>query len=137
MHRAYKGKRNGTATLGFNWFWNRVSDEWVTSVRAAYLFGVAALLICLLTAYWLGVISIHETGIAGNIVAAIVGVCSVLSIPFLWGGMRKYQEMRNRGRARKSKAIRFAMLVGVWYSAIIYFIVVYLPTRTQALTRRD
>jgi hypothetical protein len=122
--------------LGFNWFWNRVSDKWIASAQAAYIFGLAAVLICLLTAYWLGVIKVHETGAAGNMIWGTMGVLSVLSIPFLWGGMRKYQEMRDKESAEKSKAIRLAMMIGVWYTAIAYFLLVYLPTRGHELKSR-
>lgn len=117
--------------MGFSWFWDRVSEKWVTSNVAACLFGLATLLICLLTSYWLGAIEIREIGTAGSIFYGLASIFSVLSIPFLWGGMRKYQEMINRRQADKLKAIRIAMLMGGWYTAIIYFLFVYLPTRNS------
>ena len=123
--------------MGFNWFWDRVSEKWVVSTQAAWLFGFSAVLICFFTGGGLGLIKKDDppTGVV-TVLWGIAGVLGGLSVPFIWGGMRKFQDMRDvrwPGKTRRRKFIRLAMVIGLCYTSIIYYLVVYLPGRSRIL----
>jgi hypothetical protein len=119
--------------LGSNWLWNRVSYRWMVSTQAACLYGLATVFICLLTAYWFGVITPGESnGFVAQVLWGSLGILSPLSIIFLWAGMRRYQEfreVRDPELVGKSKSVRFLLSVGIWYGAMIYYLLVYLSAR--------
>jgi hypothetical protein len=122
--------------LGSNWLWNRVGYKWIVSKRAAYLYGLAAIFIGLLTAYWFGVMGPGTpTGLLQRVLWGSFGILSVLSIIFLWTGMRRYQEfreIRDPELMGKSKLVHFLLSVGIWYGAMIYYLLVYLPARRRS-----
>jgi hypothetical protein len=124
--------------LGSNWLWNRVDYRWMVSSQAACLYGLAAIFISLLTAYWFGVITPSDsTSLIQQILWGALGILSPLSIIFLWTGMRKYQqfrEIRNPELIGKSTLIRLLLSVGIWYGAMIYFLLIYLPARRRSQT---
>jgi hypothetical protein len=126
--------------LGSNWFWNRVSYKWMVSTQAACLFGLASIFICLLTAFWFGALEPNEvSGLAKQIVWGLFGVFGPLSVVVLWTGMRRYQtlrEIRDVELAGKSKLVHLLLGVGIWYGAMIYYFVVYLPARRILNTER-
>ena len=117
--------------MGFNWFWKRISDAWILSKQAAYLFGFAAILICLLTAFLFGALKFNEEKTLDNLLGGCLGVSGTLSIPFLWGGMRRFQQMRSTVKSTHVKLIRFAMGIGLCYTAIFYYLFAYLPNRSK------
>jgi len=117
--------------VGFNWFWKRISDAWILSNQAAYLFGFAVILICLLTAFLFGAWRFNEEKILDNLLGGCLGVFGILSIPFLWGGMRRFQQMRSTFKPTHVKVVRFAMLIGFCYTAIFYYLFAYLPDRSK------
>jgi hypothetical protein len=53
-----------------------------------------------------------------------------LSCFFLMSGMKKYREIVEiRTGERRARFVSFSLLIGVWYAAIVYFLLVYLPAR--------
>jgi hypothetical protein len=118
--------------FGFRWFWDKTSYKWIVGTQAACLFGLASLLVSLVTALCLAGI-FHETNaVIPNTIGGVLGVVTALSMFFVWGGMQKYQEMRELRDPEprtKSRMIRIGLSVGIWYGAIIYYLLVYLPAR--------
>jgi hypothetical protein len=126
--------------LGANWFWHKTSYKWIVSAQASCLFALASVFTCLLTTFWLGVFhpSKNMSGFLANLLWGIFGVLGPLSIIFLWTGMRefqKYREMRDVSLARKSKLAHIALSIGIWYGALFYYLLVYLPTRRRSFIR--
>jgi hypothetical protein len=97
------------------------------------LFGVAAILICLLTAFLFGISTFDEAKVLDNLLGGCLGVFGVLSVPFLWGGMRRFQQMRSTIQPTHTGFIRLAMIVGFCYAAILYYLIVDLPERSRVL----
>ncbi len=53
---------------------------------------------------------------------------------FIWGDAKVSGislELRDQEYAGSSKMIRLGLTVGVWYAAILYYLLVYLPRRTN------
>jgi hypothetical protein len=117
---------------GFNWFWDRTSYKWIVSTQAACLFGLASILICCLTVFLFGGVAAKHVndGILLQAVWAVFGVTGTLSCFFLMSGMKKYREIVEiRTGERRARFVSFSLLIGVWYAAIVYFLLVYLPAR--------
>lgn len=121
--------------MGFRWFWSRISDEWITSNSAAVLFGVSAAFTCLLTVFLFSPLLLHDTGILSQIEGGAIGVLGPLSAVFLWGGMRRYQKTRGHSRFGDTPTVRFLMLIGVCWTAVLYYLGVYLPKRRESPAR--
>ena len=124
--------------LGSNWLWNRVTYRWIVSAPAACLFGFASVLICLVTAFWFGAMTPGDSvSIRQQVLWGSLGVFGPLSIIFLWTGMRRFQEfreVRDPELVGRSKLIRFLLSIGIWYGAMIYYLLVYLPARRRSET---
>ncbi|HEV2135209.1 MAG TPA: hypothetical protein VGR47_13325 [Terracidiphilus sp.] len=76
-----------------------------------------------------------------NVAYGILGASGALGVFFLWGGMWRYW-MLGRPANRILRRLCFLLLVaGVWYGAVLYYSVVYLPTRgnqdTLGFERRE
>ena len=111
-----------------------MSYKWVASTQASILFGVGAIFTVLLTAFSFEPFGIpdHVT-IWDNIVGGVTGVVGTLSLFLLWTGMRKYHERREWEKGKKSRWIRAFLFIGFWWSATIYYLLVYLPTRKRTV----
>jgi hypothetical protein len=115
--------------MGFKRFWDHVSREWMVSRRAAIAFGLAAGMTCLVTLLLLRIPETSKIGAFGNFLCGTIGILGAVGMFFLWGGMLKFLEMVEQGRGRKSTIWRATLLVGVWNGAVVYYFLVYLPTR--------
>lgn len=114
--------------IPFSFFWKRVTDEWLVSKSACTLFGLAAVIILAITAIAFAGLPEGEVTPAGNLGFGILGVLGAVGIFFLWGGMWKFWSHLDSS-ARWVRRVAFAILVvGVWYGAILYFLLVYLPS---------
>jgi len=116
--------------MRFKLFWGHISDEWMVSDQAAIVFGVAATLFSLVTAYLFGIVKIPTSGV-GYGIANVIAVLGVFSAPFLWSGMMKYLEMRERATGNRFKILRLAFIIGFWFTAIPYYLLAYLPSRNE------
>jgi len=121
--------------MGFTWFWNRISDEWIVSNSAAVLFGVAAAFTCLLTVLLFSPLQLRDTGTWSQIEGGAIGVLCPLSAFFLWGGMRRYQKMRGPSRFGDTRSVRLLMLIGLCWTAVLYYLAVFLPQRREVPVR--
>jgi len=117
--------------MRFRWFWDRISDNWIVSNPAACLFGVASVFVCLLTAFFFGLIEPHGDGLATQLAWGALGVLGPISCIFLWSGMRRYQEIRGSNRFGDSRSMRLMMLVGLCWTALVYYVIFYLPRRGE------
>jgi hypothetical protein len=122
--------------LGSNWLWDRVGYRWMVSTSAACLYGAAVVFVCLGTAFWFDLIAPNGSiSFLQRILWGLLGVLAPLSMIFLWTGMRRYQEyreVRDPELVGRSRVIRLLLSVGIWYGAMIYYLVVYLPARHHA-----
>ncbi|SRR6266568_1988453 len=108
-------------------FWRRITDEWLVSKAARVLFGFAAFVSLLLT--FAGVFDMPQGELTFfvRLFFGILGVLGTLGAFFLWGGMWRYW-MNIDSSSGWLRRVWFAVLLfGVWYGAILYFLVVYLP----------
>ncbi len=122
----------------FGSFWSRVSDRWMTGIVAVFTFSIAAIFVCLITAFFAGALSPHGVGIGNQLAWGAIGVLGPLSCIFLWSGMRRYQQMRGPSdRFGDTRIIRFLMLVGLCWSATLYFLLVFLPYRRTVFVREQ
>jgi hypothetical protein len=116
---------------------DRASYKWIISSQAACLFGLASILICCLTFALFGVdLSRYEkAGLLVQAAWAVFGVSGTLGGFFLMATMKKYREMREfrNPEAKRSKFVTVFLVVGVWWSAVIYYLLAYLPARRQDL----
>jgi hypothetical protein len=121
--------------MGLKWFWNRISDEWIVGNPATVLFGVAAALTCLLTVVLVSPLALRDTGIWSQVGWGTLGVLGVLSAFFLWGGMRRFQKMRGQSRFGDTPSVRILMLIGLCWTAVLYYLAVFLPKRREVPVR--
>jgi hypothetical protein len=110
--------------------------KWIVSTQASILYGVGAVLSCVLTAFSFDLLKFPDAdkvSVLGRIFWGIYGVATAFGIILLWVGMRKYQERREWEQGRKSRWLRIALFIGFWWSATIYYLLVYLPTRNRSV----
>jgi hypothetical protein len=92
----------------------------------------------LVTAFWFGAMTPGDSvSIRQQVLWGSLGVFGPLSIIFLWTGMRRFQEfreVRDPELVGRSKLIRFLLSIGIWYGAMIYYLLVYLPARRRSET---
>jgi hypothetical protein len=76
-----------------------------------------------------GIINVPQTTVIERVTFGTIGIVAVICIPFLWGGMTKFLEMNEAARGKKSMWLRLAFLIGVWYTAVLFYLLEYLPSR--------
>jgi hypothetical protein len=67
--------RESGGKMGFNWFWDRVSEKWIVSAQAVWLFGFSAMLICLGTALAVGLVKIYDP--PGEVIGVLWGIMGI------------------------------------------------------------
>jgi hypothetical protein len=109
-----------------SFIWNRISNEWLLSTKAAAWLGASALMIMVGFAC-LEIAPAETTSIPANFLWGALGIGTVFGAFFLWGGMWRYWI----GFDSSSRAVRkfwFVLLAGgMWFGAIPYYLFVYLP----------
>jgi hypothetical protein len=106
--------------------WNRLGNEWLVTKTACALFGASAVLVVVLTA-GLSLLQGDMPGLLPNIFWGTIGVLGTAGAFFLWTGMWRYW-MRIDSSRRAMRRIWFVLLVvGIWFGAILYYLLVYLP----------
>lgn len=109
-----------------SFIWNSISDEWLESHLASILFAVSAAAIALMTVVGLEYIHVSEAGLFQNLFLGIGGALGALGVFFLWGGMWRYW-LRCDTSGRTVRKLTFVLLsAGLWYGAIVYYLLVYL-----------
>jgi drug/metabolite transporter (DMT)-like permease len=122
----------------FNRAWSKVSYRRLISAQVALLFGLASVLVCAVTLLLLRLDFNQSYGPIAQFFYALLGVTGGLSCFFLISGMHQFRnarELRDPIGGKKSKLGSIALLFGIWYAAIIYYLLVYLPARQISLKR--
>ena len=117
---------------GFRFFWNRISDEWLLSRRAAFCFGIASVIVIALTPILWGGIGSETNNWLMNLLWAVVGIVGALSLVFVWTGMWQYWLRLDSSSKSVRRMWYFALIVGFWYGAILYYLLAYLIQRKAA-----
>jgi hypothetical protein len=123
----------------FNRDWSRVSYKWLISAQAACLFGFASVMVCALTVFAVfydDTKQIPHYGPIAQFFWALLGVTISISIFFLMSGMQQFRnarELRDPVGAKKTKLGSMALWIGMFYAAVVYYLLVYLPARQIAL----
>ncbi len=113
-----------------SFIWSRLNDEWLVSRRASAYFAASTVVIAAMSTVWFVKIPIQDSGPLSRCFWAIVGVLAAVSIFFLWGGMWRYWMRHDSSKI--SERVWFVLLVfGAWYGAVLYYLLVYLPTRRE------
>jgi hypothetical protein len=105
--------------------WSWVSDEWLVSKTASRLFGAAAILILATTPLQFG-LEKSPSSPWTTWVLAIFGATGALSIFFLWSGMWRHWTQCNTSRRAVKRGWFFVLLFGLWWGAVVYYLVAYL-----------
>jgi hypothetical protein len=110
-----------------------MSYKWIMSPQAAWLFGLASAVVC---CCWPILFRIdpskHEKdSVLLQVAWGSFGVVSALSCFFIMLGMRQYRRLREFRSASdvKSTLVSVFLFVGVWWAAVVYYLLVYLPAR--------
>lgn len=117
-----------------SFFWKRVNVAWLISPCASTLFACSGLIILVATAFAIWGHSSYFVALKGplQVCLGLGGAVAACSVFFLWGGMLRYWIECDPS----SKAVRrlwfLVLIIGVWYGAILYFLLGYLITRNQA-----
>jgi hypothetical protein len=116
--------------------WKRISDEWLVSKAASGLFAVSSFVIAGVTWLLFGYNLPQNPPLTVEVLCGILGVSGPIAMFFLWGGMWRYW-MRGEPSNRFLRRLWFvALVLGIWYGAILYYLLVYLPgAGTRAIER--
>jgi len=108
-----------------SFIWKRFSDAWLVSKHASRLLGLSAFIIV-----GMSIILVANRTQAwisdGGAFLGAGGVLAAVSVFFIWGGMWRYWMICDSSSL--ARRLWFAVMVfGLWYGAIIYYALVYLP----------
>ena len=67
-----------------------------------------------------------------NLLWAVVGIVGALSLVFVWTGMWQYWLRLDSSSKSVRRMWYFALIVGFWYGAILYYLLAYLIQRKAA-----
>ncbi len=111
-----------------------VSDDWLTKKPAQVLFGASAVVIIAVTAaaFEFDFFSQTEGMLLHKVFLGCVGVVTPVSVFFLWDGMKQFWLRCDQSSKAFRRFTFWLMLLGLWYGALIYYLIVYLPR-----TRKD
>ncbi len=110
-----------------SFIWRRIDDEWLVSRSASAFFALSALIIVGMTVVVFANIESRTLGSVGNTLLGIGGVFAAVSVFFLWGGMWRYWIRCDSSSLAARRVWFLALAVGLWYGAILYYALVYLP----------
>jgi hypothetical protein len=119
-----------------SFIWNRIKDEWLTSRVASGLFAASSVIILIVTPIWFGYVEVPDTTFWENLLLGGSGVAGALSIFFLWGGMWRYWMQRDASARAVKRVWFFVLLFGIWYGAIFYYLLAYLPREKKGPIER-
>jgi hypothetical protein len=118
-----------------SFIWRRIDDEWIVSKSASLFFALSVFFIVGMTVVIFANIESRTLGSMGNTLLGIGGVSAALGVFFLWGGMWRHWIRYNFSSLAARRIWFLALVVGVWYGAILYYALVYLPsTRGSQVT---
>jgi hypothetical protein len=111
----------------FSFFWGHISDEWLVSRSALYIFTIAVAISFSIAPVMLGLVKINDFGLLSRIFWGTVGVLGSLGVFFLWSGMWRYWTRIDESSKTGRRFWFCILLVGLWYGAALYYGLVYLP----------
>src|SRR4029077_2367924 len=111
--------------------WRRIGDDWPVSKSASASFALSALIIIAMTAAFV-LAEPQDLSVLRDILWGTGGVLAAVSVFFLWGGMWQYWIRCDSSSHAARRAWFFVLFVGLWYGAILYYALVYVP-RTRSL----
>jgi hypothetical protein len=92
------------------------------------LFAASALIIVAMTVIMFdSSITFEGEGLLVKILAGIFGILAPAGLFLLWDGMRQYWLRCDQSSNAMHKASFWLMLFGLWYGALVYYALVYLP----------
>jgi hypothetical protein len=114
-----------------SFIWRRISHEWLVSKAASAWFAISSAMIAVMTIVLFSNVQIRDISFVSRFSWGIAGVLTAVSIFFLWGGMWRYW-ITSDSSGRIGRRLWFVVLLaGIWYGAIIYYILVFLPTTRE------
>lgn len=121
-----------------SFIWRRIGDTWLVSKSAAAAFAVSAVVILGMT---VAIVTTEpqSVGLVVQFFLGIGGVLAAISVFFLWGGMWHYWGKCDPSSLAARRAWFFALVFGLWYGAVLYYLIVYLPKvlRMDAIRTRS
>lgn len=113
--------------------WRLVSNDWLVGRTASRLFAASSVIALATTPFSLGLTKIPQVPTLSwtNLFLAIAGVVGSLSIIFLWTGMWRYWTQCDASSRAVRRIWFFVLLFGLWYGAVLYYLVRYLRRGSQ------
>jgi hypothetical protein len=112
-------------TFGFPW--HRVSDSWLASESARWIFGAAAFAIVGSTVVLCNLPRPEEVTPFLKLLLGIAGTLGPLGFFFLWGGMLHYWKSCDLSSHTFRRLTFLFLVLGAGFGAIAYYVLVYLP----------
>ena len=122
-----KGKRKELSVYPGSFIWRRIDDEWLVSRSASAFFALSSVVIVGMTVVIFADVDTQALGSVGNALLGIGGVFATVGVFFLWGGMWRYWIRCDASSLAARRVWFFALAVGLWYGAILYYALVYVP----------
>ncbi|MGA7080675.1 MAG: hypothetical protein WBQ43_20130 [Terriglobales bacterium] len=121
-----------------SFIWRKIGDTWLVSKSASAAFALSAIVILGMTV----AIVTTEPQSVGSVVQFFLGIGGILaavSVFFLWGGMWRYWGNCDSSSLAARRVWFFALVFGLWYGAVLYYLLVYLPNtlRLDAIHTRS
>jgi hypothetical protein len=110
-----------------SFIWRKIDDEWLVSRSASAFFALSSLVIVGMTVVIFADVDTQAPGSLGNALFGVGGVFAAVGVFFLWGGMWRYWIRCDTTSLTARRVWFFALAVGLWYGAILYYALVYLP----------
>ena len=106
-----------------------VSDDWFTDKPAQVLFAASAAVIILVTVaiFEFDLFSQTAESLLHRLFLGCVGVLAPTAVFLLWDGMRQFWLRCDRSSKTRRRFSFLLMLIGLWYGALLYYLIVYLP----------
>lgn len=106
-----------------------ISDDWLTSKTAQILFAVSAAIIISVTiaVFEFDLFSQTSQNLLHRMFLGCVGVLAPAGGFLLWDGMRQFWLRCDRSSKTSRRISFWLMLIGLWYGALLYYFIVYLP----------
>jgi hypothetical protein len=112
-----------------SFIWSWLSDDWLLSKKAHASFALSAALIVGMTVAICFDLPDQNRSLLEDILWGALGVAAAVSAFYLWGGMWRHWIRQEQSRGISSRTWRIVLTVGVFYGAVLYYVLEYIPSQ--------
>jgi hypothetical protein len=106
-------------------------DDWFVSPLVARLLGLSAISVIAILPGLQGFVDLTKMSFWPRLPWGILGVLSPVGSFFLWISMWRYWLRLDDSSVWMKRASFVALLIALWYGAVVYYLCVYLPQLAQ------